>query len=204
MSEKAEPPAAVPGEASPGQGGGGGEELLIVPADAADAEAAAEITREAFRGVSIDQAIEQLIGPTAGMSWQEIKADEVRREIAQSPRDCFVAKVGPAAGRDPQPGGGQAPPRAGHRPKAAPPGIGALPPGRHEAGQDRDPPDQSHRPAPRPGRRIPGSGPADPLRDGAGMTGPSLDHRWLVSLWNSSLAGPLRSSSRTNESPQQS
>jgi len=93
MSEKAEPPAA-PGEASRGQGSEGGEELLIVPADAADAAAAAEITREAFRGVSIDQAVEQLIGPTAGMSWQEIKANEVRREIARSPRDCFVAKVG--------------------------------------------------------------------------------------------------------------
>jgi len=70
------------------------EEILIVPATAADAVAAAEITREAFTGVSIDQAIQGLLGPAAGRSWQDIKADEVRREIQQGPGDCFVATCG--------------------------------------------------------------------------------------------------------------
>jgi len=68
--------------------------ILIVPATAADAEAAAEITREAFDGVSVDQAAEKLLGPVAGLTWQDVKAHQVREEIKQSPEDCFVAKIG--------------------------------------------------------------------------------------------------------------
>lgn len=72
------------------------EDIVIEPATPADAEAAAEITREAFNGVSIDQAIEKALGPAGGRSWQDIKADQVRREVQRRPEHCFVAR---SAGR---------------------------------------------------------------------------------------------------------
>jgi len=81
-----------PGETDPA-GRPEDEAVVIVPAAAADAAAAGEITREAFDGVSIDQAMEKLAGPAA-MAWQDAKAEEVRREIRQSPDECFVARVG--------------------------------------------------------------------------------------------------------------
>ena len=72
----------------------GSEPIVIAPAAAADAEAAAEITREAFDGVSIDQAIENALGPAGEATWQEVKGREVRLEFQQTPENCFVAKCG--------------------------------------------------------------------------------------------------------------
>jgi len=68
--------------------------VSIRPAAPADAGPAAEITREAFDGISIDQAIERLCGRSAGGAWQDIKAQQVRREFARTPRHCFVATIG--------------------------------------------------------------------------------------------------------------
>ena len=73
-----------------------GPEVVICPAEAADAEAAAEITREAFNGVSIDQAIEQALGQGGKVGWRDVKGREVRSEFEQTPESCFVAK---SAGR---------------------------------------------------------------------------------------------------------
>ena len=67
--------------------------VAIDTATPADADAAAAITREAFDGVGMDQAIEKLIGPLPGLPWQDLKARQVRREIAVTPSDCFVARV---------------------------------------------------------------------------------------------------------------
>jgi len=72
----------------------GAEAVSIRPAQPADADPAAEITREAFDGVSIDQAVERLCGPSAGGPWQDIKAKQVRREFARTPQHCFVATIG--------------------------------------------------------------------------------------------------------------
>ena len=70
------------------------ETVTIAPGDRAHAEAAATITREAFEGVAIEEAIEQALGPTGQLSWQDVKADEVRREFHDHPDHCFVAMAG--------------------------------------------------------------------------------------------------------------
>ncbi len=72
------------------------EDIQILFAIPAHAAAAAEITREAFDGVAVDQAAEKLLGRLAGRPWQEIKAEEVRAQVAETPETCFVAV---AAGR---------------------------------------------------------------------------------------------------------
>jgi len=68
--------------------------VTIAPGDRSHADAAAEITREAFQGVAIEQAIENALGPLAGHPWQDIKADQVRREFHDRPQHCFVALAG--------------------------------------------------------------------------------------------------------------
>ncbi len=68
------------------------ERIEIVPAKPADADAAAAITREAFKGVSIDQAIQKALGRAAA-NWQDIKSREVRTELERTPQNCFVAKL---------------------------------------------------------------------------------------------------------------
>ena len=68
--------------------------IVIDTATPADADAAAAITREAFDGVGMDQAIEKLLGPLPALPWQELKGRQVRREIAATPGDCFVARLG--------------------------------------------------------------------------------------------------------------
>jgi ribosomal protein S18 acetylase RimI-like enzyme len=68
--------------------------IVIDTATPADADAADAITREAFAGVGMDHAIEKLLGPLPGLSWQDLKARQVRREIAVTPGDCFVARAG--------------------------------------------------------------------------------------------------------------
>jgi len=67
--------------------------VVIDTATPADADAAAAITREAFDGVGMDQAIEKLLGPLPALPWQELKGRQVCREIAATPADCFVARV---------------------------------------------------------------------------------------------------------------
>jgi len=70
------------------------ETVTIAPGDRSHAEAAAEITREAFQGVAIEQAIEEALGPIPELTWQDIKADQVRREFHDHPQHCFVAMAG--------------------------------------------------------------------------------------------------------------
>ena len=65
--------------------------VTIIPASVDHAAAAAEITREAFAGVAIENAIEDAIGNVPGVDWRDVKADDVRREFQDHPHDCFVA-----------------------------------------------------------------------------------------------------------------
>ncbi len=60
------------------------------PADRAAVEA---ITVEAFRGVSIDQAIERRFGPLRPLSWQAIKGAAVGAEVQEHAATCFVATL---------------------------------------------------------------------------------------------------------------
>ena len=71
-------------------------EIVISPAEDADAQAAARITRDAFDGVSIDQAMEKALGRRGKVGWRDLKGREVRNEFEQTPGSCFVAK---SAGR---------------------------------------------------------------------------------------------------------
>ena len=70
------------------------DEIRIVVAEAKYADAAAELTAEAFDGVSIDQACERVTGAPALRSWQDIKADVVRKEFTETPHWCFMALMG--------------------------------------------------------------------------------------------------------------
>ena len=60
------------------------------PADQAAVEA---ITAEAFRGVSIDEVIEQRFGPLRPLSWQTIKSTAVGAEVREQAATCFVAEL---------------------------------------------------------------------------------------------------------------
>lgn len=68
-------------------------DISIEPASASHADAAAEITPDAFDGVSIDQDIERTLGSGA-RPWRDIKANAVRDEFNERPHDCFVALAG--------------------------------------------------------------------------------------------------------------
>ena len=68
-------------------------ELAIVPAGPEHADAVVEITREAFDGVSVDQALERLFGPANGLSWRDVKGGLVRRQLADG-QQHFVALAG--------------------------------------------------------------------------------------------------------------
>ena len=74
--------------------GNNAEPLVIVPAGPADADVVVAITREAFDGVCMDQAIEKLLVPLPGLPWRDLKARQVRREITHGPGNCFVARIG--------------------------------------------------------------------------------------------------------------
>jgi ribosomal protein S18 acetylase RimI-like enzyme len=67
--------------------------IQIGPAEPADADAAEGITREAFDGVSIDQAIERLVGPLPGVRWGDVKSHSVRVQFEQTPQRCLVARL---------------------------------------------------------------------------------------------------------------
>ena len=60
------------------------------PEDQATVEA---ITAEAFRGVSIDEVIEQRFGPLRPLSWQTIKSTAVGAEVREQAATCFVAEL---------------------------------------------------------------------------------------------------------------
>ena len=60
------------------------------PEDQAAVEA---ITAEAFRGVSIDEVIEQRFGPLRPLSWQTIKSTAVGAEVREQAATCFVAEL---------------------------------------------------------------------------------------------------------------
>ncbi len=70
------------------------EDILIAAASAEDIEPVLAITREAFDGVSVDQTIEQALGPLPGAPWRDVKSDTVRKEFTRAPENCFVAKLG--------------------------------------------------------------------------------------------------------------
>ncbi len=58
-----------------------------------DQAAVEAITAEAFRGVSIDEVIEQRFGPLRPLSWQTIKSTAVGAEVREQAATCFVAEL---------------------------------------------------------------------------------------------------------------
>jgi len=58
---------------------------------AGDVDAIVAITAEVFGPVSIDGLIEQMLGRPAA-DWVSVKAQAIRRELAENPRGCFVAE----------------------------------------------------------------------------------------------------------------
>ncbi|MFT5526067.1 MAG: ribosomal protein S18 acetylase RimI-like enzyme [Pirellulaceae bacterium] len=50
-----------------------------------------EITLEAFQGVSIDQNIEQLLGPSSG-AWRMRKGKAIELDVSRCPEGVFVAE----------------------------------------------------------------------------------------------------------------
>ncbi len=58
-----------------------------------DQAAVEAITAEAFRGVSIDEVIEQRFGPLRPLSWQTIKSTAVGAEVREQAAMCFVAEL---------------------------------------------------------------------------------------------------------------
>ena len=58
-----------------------------------DQAAVEAITAEAFRGVSIDEVIEQRYGPLRPLSWQTIKSTAVGAEVREQTATCFVAEL---------------------------------------------------------------------------------------------------------------
>ncbi len=68
----------------------GSENVQIRPFRSRDTDRIIEITRQVFGPYSIDALIEKHLG-RFGAGWQDIKADEVRRELKASPESCFVA-----------------------------------------------------------------------------------------------------------------
>jgi len=68
--------------------------ITIGVVEPAEIQRCVEITQEAFNGVSLDQAVERQLGSRCGRSWQDIKGEQVRREMQQTPQHCFVARAG--------------------------------------------------------------------------------------------------------------
>ncbi len=58
-----------------------------------DQAAVEAITAEAFRGVSIDEVIEQRFGSLRPLSWQTIKSTAVGAEVREQAATCFVAEL---------------------------------------------------------------------------------------------------------------
>ena len=58
-----------------------------------DQAAVEAITAEAFRGVSIDEVIEQRFGPLRPLSWQTIKSTAVGAEVREQAATCYVAEL---------------------------------------------------------------------------------------------------------------
>ena len=58
-----------------------------------DQAAVEDITAEAFRGVSIDEVIEQRFGPLRPLSWQTIKSTAVGAEVREQAATCYVAEL---------------------------------------------------------------------------------------------------------------
>lgn len=69
-------------------------DFVIAPAQAGDAQRAAAIMPKAFDAVSLNQAVERVAGPANGLAWPQIDQDQVRRDFADRPADCFVARLG--------------------------------------------------------------------------------------------------------------
>jgi len=70
------------------------QQLSILPATPDDAEIAAAITSGAFDGATVEQEIEKLLGRRlSAPTWQDLKARQVRREVARSPEHCFLARA---------------------------------------------------------------------------------------------------------------
>lgn len=67
--------------------------IVLRSARPEEAELLARITAEVFEPVSIDAAIENMLG-RPGAAWQEIKAQAVRKELKDNPDGCFVAEMG--------------------------------------------------------------------------------------------------------------
>jgi len=66
--------------------------VILRPPRPAEDEVLCAITVEAFDGVTIEQNIQRRFGALARTTWQERKAAEVRRELAENRADCFVAE----------------------------------------------------------------------------------------------------------------
>ena len=65
--------------------------VTIRTVEPGDVDAIIAITAEVFGPVSIDGLIEKMMGRPAA-DWVTVKAQAIRRELADNPRGCFVAE----------------------------------------------------------------------------------------------------------------
>ena len=67
-------------------------EVTIRPSRGDDTDRLVEITIEVFGPLAMEMYIEKMLG-RGQAGWEEIKAQEVRKELADNPGGCFVAEV---------------------------------------------------------------------------------------------------------------
>jgi ribosomal protein S18 acetylase RimI-like enzyme len=67
-------------------------DIRIRPARADDVDAMVAITAEVFAPNAIEAHIERMIGPGDTAGWAEVKAADLRRELAAAPDASFVAE----------------------------------------------------------------------------------------------------------------
>jgi ribosomal protein S18 acetylase RimI-like enzyme len=67
--------------------------MIIRPYEPADLDRLRAITVEAFRGVSIDERIEERFGPFHGHDWRWRKGRAIDDDVAREPEGVLVAEI---------------------------------------------------------------------------------------------------------------
>lgn len=68
------------------------DELHIRPARVEDLDAMVALTGQVFAPASIDCTIEQRLGQAGALSWLDLKAEGLRKQLAAGPEHSFVAE----------------------------------------------------------------------------------------------------------------